>query len=736
MLTPANDFDANGNKCVVPLRMNVSCPVICVPDLSLCPSSVTPAPCLNGFYCPDGTCKRGRNQNDACKNTKPLCSCENGFAQSSNGKSLVPLYPCSSNYKVNVRYYAQTHILGDQPLIQQCATSLGLKPLQDSKVGEQPVILDCKSKPPLRLSFLESEFVIVYIIIASELVLLSAYQIYRQRRNSKFNARNKPPKFKFMNSILDIITEEGKESHAIGIRMTGYKKDFFGTIVQHSVIFMSIFWFIIIIILIMDYYGWFASINYRDQAMLFIDLNTLSGVFIIVWHLTAVWLVTLYFQSTNLLTYFLAEESLADATYVLVEKKVEVENVVNQKRDWVLDLLKAEKYFSSSKNKLAFTLARVQQVNSEKYIEFECVRYNYDSGKDEFTPHEFIVGLKNSDVHDQISGLTSLQAFKRGNLVGKNQLVLRHSSWWKSIKKEFGSIFYIYQLMLLLTWYFYSYYFMAFVATTIIVISGLSVAYLTRLSQAQILEMANFKGVYTVLRDGNWKSIISEELVPGDIIALTASDSPITVDCIILSGAVVVDESTLTGEALPISKSHLPNDAQFFDPLDGHSNSLYAGCKILEVKPPNDDMPSIALIMNIGARTAKGTLIRGILYPSSYKFAFTEHLKVVFAILIFWGVFLLFIGMAILESSVESWFFGMSTISQILSPLLPTVLSIGQAVAGERLRKKKIACWDLNRITIAGKVRFFCFDKTGKLEILRFRNLDQRSFRIHWSPRN
>jgi cation-transporting ATPase 13A3/4/5 len=125
------------------------------------------------------------------------------------------------------------------------------------------------------------------------------------------------------------------------------------------------------------------------------------------------------------------------------------------------------------------------------------------------------------------------------------------------------------------------------------------------------------------------------------------------------------------------------------------------------------------MITNIGARTAKGTLIRGMLFPSSYRFTFTEHLKVVFALLILWGIVLLFTGIAILESSVESWFFGMSTISQVLSPLLPTVLSIGQAVAGERLRKKKIACWDLNRITIAGKVRFFCFDKTGKLDFLK-----------------
>lgn len=97
---------------------------------------------------------------------------------------------------------------------------------------------------------------------------------------------------------------------------------------------------------------------------------------------------------------------------------------------------------------------------------------------------------------------------------------------------------------------------MAFVATLIILVSGMSVVYLTRLSQAQILEMATFKGIYRVLRDGKWKSIISEELVPGDIIELTSSEASITADCVILSGTVVVDESTLTGTSNEIYLSH------------------------------------------------------------------------------------------------------------------------------------------------------------------------------------
>jgi cation-transporting ATPase 13A3/4/5 len=57
----------------------------------------------------------------------------------------------------------------------------------------------------------------------------------------------------------------------------------------------------------------------------------------------------------------------------------------------------------------------------------------------------------------------------------------------------------------------------------------------------------------------------------------------------------------------------------------------------------------------------------------------------------------------------------MFTISQILSPLLPAVLVIGQSVASERLAKRGIMCVDLDRITLSGKVKVYCFDKTGTL---------------------
>jgi H+-transporting ATPase len=57
-----------------------------------------------------------------------------------------------------------------------------------------------------------------------------------------------------------------------------------------------------------------------------------------------------------------------------------------------------------------------------------------------------------------------------------------------------------------------------------------------------------------VLRDNKWQLILAENLVPGDIVHLRMGDvSP--ADIRIISGNVLVDQSVLTGEALPIESS-------------------------------------------------------------------------------------------------------------------------------------------------------------------------------------
>ncbi|KAI8608125.1 hypothetical protein BC830DRAFT_1072366, partial [Chytriomyces sp. MP71] len=356
--------------------------------------------------------------------------------------------------------------------------------------------------------------------------------------------------------------------------------------------------------------------------------------------------------------------------------------------------------------------------NGRRYIEFECVRYVYDERAGRFQPFSFSVGPTFADLHNQSGGLSTGDAHLRTELVGPNVIAFPADTFYTAMVKEFTGIFYIYQMMCLWTWYYYAYYYMGVVLTLVIISSGLSKVQVFLTSQRRVLSMANFSGSVRVLRNGTWAVLSTADLVPGDVIEITASAHVLPVDAVLVDGGAVCDESSLTGEALPVVKFPVKNDAGMTYRRDEStkSNSLYAGCFVLEAQSSQRGKPVLAIVTATGAVTSKGRLVKDILFPSKVSFVFQEHLKVVFPMLIVWGVVMLVLSMVLLGTTgADAWFYGMFTISQVLSPLLPAVLVIGQSVASERLSKKGILCVDLDRITLSGKVKVYCFDKTGTL---------------------
>lgn len=57
-----------------------------------------------------------------------------------------------------------------------------------------------------------------------------------------------------------------------------------------------------------------------------------------------------------------------------------------------------------------------------------------------------------------------------------------------------------------------------------------------------------------VLRDGDWRRLAAEELVPGDIVHLRMGDI-VPADMRLLAGELLLDQSPLTGESLPVEAS-------------------------------------------------------------------------------------------------------------------------------------------------------------------------------------
>jgi cation-transporting ATPase 13A3/4/5 len=103
----------------------------------------------------------------------------------------------------------------------------------------------------------------------------------------------------------------------------------------------------------------------------------------------------------------------------------------------------------------------------------------------------------------------------------------------------------------------------------------------------------------------------SADLVPGDIVNLSSSELALMpADLLLLSGDAIVNESMLTGESVPISKSPI----QYADLLKWRDEGeikgqvakgfLYAGTRVIRIRGVTqssfEDAPALGLVVRTG----------------------------------------------------------------------------------------------------------------------------------------
>ena len=122
----------------------------------------------------------------------------------------------------------------------------------------------------------------------------------------------------------------------------------------------------------------------------------------------------------------------------------------------------------------------------------------------------------------------------------------------------------------------------------------------TRADAAASKLKAMIKVTATVLRDGIPKEIPLKELVPGDIVKLSAGDM-IPADLRVISSKdLFIIQASLTGESLPIEKYDAREMREIISPLD-FSNICYLGTSV-------ESGTSTAVVVATGKHTYFGTM--------------------------------------------------------------------------------------------------------------------------------
>lgn len=245
-------------------------------------------------------------------------------------------------------------------------------------------------------------------------------------------------------------------------------------------------------------------------------------------------------------------------------------------------------------------------------------------------------------------------------------------------------------------------------------------SYVNYKNAMRLKELCRVEGTVDVLRDGQLIEIDQAKLVPGDVIAIKPGVA--YSDMVILTGETVVDESSLTGESMPVVKTALDElNPHSYDPIQHHKhNTVYAGTIVVQQdfhEATNaTKQTNTALVVKTGSYTMKGEMLREMFHGKPKKFKFDMEVNLVLLILMCYAIFAFSMTIYFLqEQPVYGFFFAIYVVASALPPLLPTVFIVSEGISADRLLHKRIAVTDPHRILMAGKVRVAFFDKTGTL---------------------
>ena len=163
--------------------------------------------------------------------------------------------------------------------------------------------------------------------------------------------------------------------------------------------------------------------------------------------------------------------------------------------------------------------------------------------------------------------------------------------------------------------------------------------------------------VSRVLRGGEYTEISVRDVVPGDIVVI----KPGTVYCdlvVVQAHQIVMDESALTGEATPVTKTELDPSmkSMTYNASLHKSNTISAGTVVIETREGNQDL---GLVLKTGSFTTKGELLTEVLSYERHKFKFDDEVKIVLFILLLETILLLGLVFYFLQDQwVYAWFYG------------------------------------------------------------------------------
>lgn len=211
-----------------------------------------------------------------------------------------------------------------------------------------------------------------------------------------------------------------------------------------------------------------------------------------------------------------------------------------------------------------------------------------------------------------------------------------------------------------------------------------------------------------VVRAGREVEVPQPELVPGDVLLLHAGDV-VPADCRLLEASdLEVDESSLTGESLPVAKSAAPSWAAA---IAERSSMLYQETSVVVGRAR-----AVVVATGMDTEAHRGVLAGGQAPPDTGVEARLQSLTdTTIPVAGLSGLFLVTSGLARNQSLDRLVDVGVGMSVAAVPEGLPLLATVAQLSAARRLSEHGVLVRNPRAIEALGRVDVLCADKTGTL---------------------
>jgi H+-transporting ATPase len=313
--------------------------------------------------------------------------------------------------------------------------------------------------------------------------------------------------------------------------------------------------------------------------------------------------------------------------------------------------------------------------------------------------------IKNSSINDLLntldaveSGLTSKEAQKRLEVYGLNEIAEKKANnFFKFLRYFWGPIPWMIEIAIIISGFLGRYDDLGIIIALLFL--NAIIGFWQEYKASNAIELLKEKLAVNarVLRDNSWNVVSAKELVPGDIVHVRLGDV-VPADLKLIKGDYLsVDESSLTGESLPVEKKS--------------SDVAYSGSIIRQGEMD-------ALVVLTGANAYFGKTARLIEEAETKSYLHKAVVKIGDYLIVLATILVAIIFITALfrqESFFSTLQFALVLVVASIPVALPAVLSVTMAVGAVALAKKEAIVSKLVAIEEMAGMDILCSDKTGTI---------------------